>query len=79
MKGAGRTPPVVVTMALDQTAPRAEVTAEAPPEALPASEPPAAQGSTAATTTAFTDIQIPTWNLGERIPIAPQTWDADTP
>jgi hypothetical protein len=27
----------------------------------------------------FTNIQIPTWNLGERIPIAPQAWDADTP
>jgi hypothetical protein len=30
-------------------------------------------------TAALTDIQIPTWNLGERIPIAPQVWDADTP
>jgi hypothetical protein len=28
---------------------------------------------------AFKEIQIPTWNLGERIPIAPQVWDADTP
>jgi hypothetical protein len=27
----------------------------------------------------FTDIQVPTWNLGERIPITPQAWDADTP
>jgi hypothetical protein len=26
-----------------------------------------------------TDIQIPNWNLGERIPIVPQIWDADTP
>jgi hypothetical protein len=38
-----------------------------------------AQGPAMATTTAFTDIQIPTWNLGEQIPIAPQVWDADTP
>jgi hypothetical protein len=30
-------------------------------------------------TTAEVKIQIPTWNLGERIPIAPQIWDADTP
>jgi hypothetical protein len=68
-------------MVLDQTVPRAEVTAEAPAEeeTLPASEPPAAQGPTAATTMAFTDIQIPTWNLSERILIAPQVWDADTP
>jgi hypothetical protein len=68
-------------MALDQTTPRAEVTAEAPAEeeTLPESKPPAAQGPTTATTTAFTDIAIPTWNLGERIPIAPQVWDADTP
>jgi hypothetical protein len=29
--------------------------------------------------TAEVEIQIPTWNLGERIPIAPQIWDADTP
>jgi hypothetical protein len=25
------------------------------------------------------NIQVPTWNLEERIPIAPQEWDADTP
>jgi hypothetical protein len=25
------------------------------------------------------EIRILTWNLGERIPIAPQAWDADTP
>jgi hypothetical protein len=44
MDGAGRAPPVAVTMVLAQTAPRAEVTAEAPAEeeALPASEPPMA-------------------------------------
>jgi hypothetical protein len=68
-------------MVLDQTTPRAEVTAEVPAEeeTLPASEPPAAQGSIAATTAAFTNIQNPTWNLGERIPIAPQVWNDDTP
>jgi hypothetical protein len=68
-------------MVSDQTAPKAEVTAEAPAEeeALPESEPPTAQGPTTATTAVFTDIQIPTWNLGERIPIAPKVWDADTP
>jgi hypothetical protein len=31
------------------------------------------------TTAAFTDMQIPRWNLGERIPIAPQVWDVDRP
>jgi hypothetical protein len=25
------------------------------------------------------NLQIPSWNLEERIPIAPQEWDADTP
>jgi hypothetical protein len=25
------------------------------------------------------EIRILTWNFGERIPIAPQVWDADTP
>jgi hypothetical protein len=25
------------------------------------------------------NIQVPTWNLDARIPIAPQVWDADTP
>jgi hypothetical protein len=88
-------PQVEVTMASAQTTPRAEETAEAPAdeETLPESEPPTAQGPATATTAAFTtaqgpvtgttaaftDIQIPTWNLGERIPIAPQVWDADTP
>jgi hypothetical protein len=68
-------------MASAQTAPRAEDTVEAlaEDETLPESEPPTAQGPTAATTVVFTDIQIPTWNLGKRIPIAPQAWDADTP
>jgi hypothetical protein len=37
-----------------------------------------AQAPTADLTTAEVEIQIPTWNLGERIPIAPQIWDADT-
>jgi hypothetical protein len=38
-----------------------------------------AQAPAADLTTAEVEIQIPTWNLGERIPIAPQIWDADTP
>jgi hypothetical protein len=67
-------------MASAQTAPRAEEPAEAPAEeeTLPESEPPTAQGPAMATIAAFTDIRIPTWNLGERISIAPQVWDADT-
>jgi hypothetical protein len=69
-----------------QAAPRAEETAEAPAteapaeeETLPESEPPTAQEPATAITAVFTNIQIPTWNLGERIPIVPQVWDADTP
>jgi hypothetical protein len=30
-------------------------------------------------TVAPQNIQIPTWNLGERILIVPQEWDTDTP
>jgi hypothetical protein len=80
MDGAGQAP-VAVTMVSNQIAPRAEETMEAPAEeeTLPESEPPTAREPTAATKAAFTDIQIPTWNLGERILIAPQVWDADTP
>jgi hypothetical protein len=65
----------------DQTTPMAAATANAAAkdEALPEPELPKAQEPAAGTTTAFTDIQIPTWNLGERIPIAPQVWDANTP
>jgi hypothetical protein len=48
-------------------------------EALPAEELLTAQEPTAEPTAALTDIQIPTWNLGERIPIEPQVWDADKP
>jgi hypothetical protein len=66
MDGAGQAP-VAVTMVSDQIAPRAEVTAEAPAEeeTLPESEPPTAREPTVASQAAFTDIQIPTWNLGE--------------
>jgi hypothetical protein len=80
MDGAGQAP-VAVTMVSDQITLGAEVTAEAPAEedTLSESEPPMARELTAASQAAFTDIQIPTWNLGERIPIAPQVWDADTP
>jgi hypothetical protein len=80
MDEAGQAP-VAVTMVSNQIAPRAEVTVEAPAEeeTLPESEPPTAGEPTAATKAAFTDIQIPTWNLGERIPIAPEVGDADTP
>jgi hypothetical protein len=55
-------PSMAVTMASAQTTPRAEETKEAPveEETLPESEPPTAQGPTAATTAVFTDIQVPT-------------------
>jgi hypothetical protein len=67
-------------MVVDQTTPMAEATADAlaEEEALPEPKPPMAQEPTAETTAAFTDIKIPRWNLGERIPIAPKVWDADT-
>jgi hypothetical protein len=41
-------------------------------EALPAEEALLVQEPTMDPTAALTDIQIPTWNFGERIPIAPQ-------
>jgi hypothetical protein len=65
----------------DQNTPMAAATANAATkdEALPKPELPTAQDPASGTMTAFIDIQIPTWNLGERIPIAPQVWDADTP
>jgi hypothetical protein len=51
----------------------AEATADAPAEKEAPLEPelPMAQDLAAGTTAAFTKIQILTWNLGERIPIAP--------
>jgi hypothetical protein len=48
-------------------------------ETLPGTELLRAQEPAADFTTADVEIQIPTWNLGEGIPIAPQIWDADTP
>jgi hypothetical protein len=40
-------------------------------ETLPEAELPMAQEPAPETTTAKAEIQIPTWNLGERIPFAP--------
>jgi hypothetical protein len=56
------------------------VTTEEPvaEETLPGTELLRAQELAADLTTTDVEIQIPTWNLGERIPIAPQIWDADT-
>jgi hypothetical protein len=48
-------------------------------ETLPGMELLRAQAPAADLTTAQVEIQIPTWNLAEQIPIAPQIWDADTP
>jgi hypothetical protein len=64
----------------DQTTLMAEAIADPPveEEALPKPELPMAPEPVVGKTTATTDIQIPTWNLGERISIAPQIWDADT-
>jgi hypothetical protein len=59
----------------------AEAIADAPAEeeALPEHERPTAQEPATGMIATEVEIQIPTWNLGERIPIAPQVWDADTP
>jgi hypothetical protein len=57
----------------------AEADVPAEKETLPAAEERPAQKPAAGPAAALTDIQVPTWNLGERIPIAPQVWDADTP
>jgi type IV secretory pathway VirB10-like protein len=53
------------------------VTAEE--ETLPEAEERPAQELEADPAAAPSNIQVPTWNLDERIPIAPQVWDADTP
>jgi hypothetical protein len=47
-------------------------------ETLPGMQLLRVQAPAADLTTAEVEIQIPTWNLGERIPISPQIWDADT-
>jgi hypothetical protein len=60
-------------MAEPQAAPEAKAE-PAEPEPVPES------GATTATVEPeVSEIQIRTWNLGERIPIAPQLWDANTP
>jgi hypothetical protein len=80
MEGQGRPPAdlqpppeKVVTMAKDlPTMMAVEITdVPAEEEALPAEELLTAQEPTAEPAAAI-EIQIPTWNLGERIPIAPQ-------
>jgi hypothetical protein len=48
-------------------------------EALPDAEERPAQEREADPVAAPQNIQVPTWNLEERIPIVPQEWDADTP
>jgi phosphoketolase len=53
------------------------VTAEE--ETVPDVEERPAQEREADPTAAPQNIQVPGWNLEERIPIAPQEWDADTP
>jgi hypothetical protein len=65
----------------DPTTLMAEATTEpsAEEEALPEPVQPMAHEPVAGTTTAEVELQIPTWDLGERIPIEPQIWDADTP
>jgi hypothetical protein len=57
----------------------AEVDVPAEEETLPAAEERPAKEPTAKPAATLNDIQVPTWNLGEHIPIAPQAWDADTP
>jgi hypothetical protein len=57
----------------------AEADLPAEEETLLVAEERPAQWPTAEPAAALEDIQVPTWNLGERIPIATQVWDADTP
>jgi hypothetical protein len=61
-------------MVEDQTTLMAEATTDAPAEeeALPEPELPMEPEPAAGMTMAVADIQIPTWNLGEWIPIAPK-------
>jgi hypothetical protein len=80
-----QTTPVATAPVVDQTPQVAEAPVIAPTtlmteattedyaaeETLPEAELPMAQEPAAETTTAEAEIQIPTWNLGERIPIAP--------
>jgi hypothetical protein len=57
----------------------AEANVPAEEETLSVVEERPAQEPAAEPAAAPNDIQVPTWNLDERIPIAPQVWDADTP
>jgi hypothetical protein len=52
----------------------AEADVPAEEEALPT-----AQAPTTEPAATLTEIQVPAWNLGECISIAPQVWDANTP
>jgi hypothetical protein len=72
---------MVEDTAPDPTTLMAEATAElsVEEEALPELVQPMAHETVAGTTTVEAEFQIPTWNLGERIPIKPQIWDANTP
>jgi pyruvate/2-oxoglutarate dehydrogenase complex dihydrolipoamide acyltransferase (E2) component len=64
----------------EETLPEAEGRpAMAEEETLPATEERPAQEQNADPAAAPQSFQVPTWNLDERIPIAPQEWDADTP
>jgi hypothetical protein len=56
-----------------------EATAEPIAEEEALLEPVELHETVAGTTTAEGELQIPTWDLGERIPIQLQIWDADTP
>jgi hypothetical protein len=48
-------------------------------ETLPEAEERPAEEQEADPAAALNNVQVPTWNLDTRIPIAPQVWDADTP
>jgi hypothetical protein len=59
-------------MAVRQAVPEVEAKPPVVPE-------PDSGATTEAVKTEVSEIRIPPWNLGERISIAPQMWDADTP
>jgi hypothetical protein len=76
-------PPVEVVVTIVEDLPTmmaaAEADVPAEEEALLMAKALPAQAPTKEPAAALTDIQVPAWNLGERIPIAPQVWDVDTP
>jgi hypothetical protein len=73
IEGVDQAAPAMDSTAVRQAAPEAEAER---PEPVPEPE---SAAINAAAEVEVPEVQIPTWNLGEQIPIAPQIWDADIP